>query len=298
MGTINDGNNLPSKIKNIEAYSIVLLKQIYDALTDMGEERRNERYQDALPFDSIYEESLYMELKNFLEQRNELDNNQMLFLLTEAYKILEQGEQHNAWEEEEEKIYAMLEKIVQLGAKRRNIDTVFDQITEVTAAMAEGNFSKRIEHTKENKLSDQNLLNYIANAFNMLNEDLALTVIPKKQAIKHSIVQRIIHSAPTTWVVFVTDHEGKIDLVSDYACILYDLDKEKIADLNISEMIVGFNKIQQKILIEGGVQNCMIEFINARTKKKNAALLTASIAYADSGKIDGFVYRLNPVSMS
>lgn len=282
-----------STIEAIDSYAIHLLKQIHQTLTDMGKQGRQDMYNTPPGHRTIYEESVYVTLDLFLKQQQRLESKQMLELLAEAYRVLE-TDKSKVWEEDEEDIYYMLEKIVQLGTKRKNLTTVFDQITLVTAAMSEGDFTKRIEHTKIHRLGDRNLLNYFANVFNMLNDDLAENTLLKRTAVKKSIAQSIIHVTGKAMIVLATDEKGKISFLSDQAKILYNWTEESFSNRSMSSVIVDFSKIKDKILTEGGVNSHRIT-LKANAKKQVSALLTAQIAYDTSGKIDGVVYYIQPL---
>ncbi len=145
------------------------------------------------------------------------DSAAALRLLEQAYEILNK---EKAGVGDDTQILQMLEKIIQLRNSKDDVQQVFDGVWEISAAMIDGDFSKRI-NLPPSFMNESNIFNFIATSWNTTNAELSHRMMSKE--LSNDIIAQL--SAST--LVLVTDTNGYITFLNKKAEQVFQLTTAK-----------------------------------------------------------------------
>ena len=288
------------QVDSFNSYAIRLLEEIYQSLDALGNGARpnNTRGRKKKTEEKINnqkrnlrEESWHRSIGDFLKQKPVLEDQQMYQLLSSAKDILDNKE--NEWNENQKKIFAVLEDIIEIGFQKGLLDKYFENYDKTVDSMINLDFSSRIPLTQEDKsldMSNQNLLNYFTNTMNLVNEELEGKVISK------SLVQSLINVTGKSQVIFMTDMSDKIKFISQCACLFYNLD-DSYTNTPISQFFDNFDNLKGQALLRNNIRLRPVKFIipNGSNKDKRIdVLLSMEISRDDNGETVGILYQLQP----
>jgi len=204
---IRDKNQNPPEniIKGVDPVTVSLVKQMYSALKDRG---------DNLV---LYERAWLTEIEKIYKDQkvyNEYFLHGLEDLLKQAYEML--IPKSKSWNVKEEDVLSMAERIIFLKIREDIYKVFFDNVEDALFSALQYDFSKRIElpFIGNNR---ENIFTYKAVMLNTLLETLENSVVSM-----HS-VNSIIDSLPGLLVI-VTDKTGNIRFINKQASDLFGTD--------------------------------------------------------------------------
>src|SRR5579872_5825832 len=194
-------------IKGIDPVSIGLLKQMYAALKDRG---------DNL---GLYEKVWVKEIERIYSDKDTYDSyfiNGLDTLLKQALKIL--GDNDAPWDIREEELYSVFQKLLFLKARDGLFKDFFDNIEQTILSAVQLDFSKRASLTKIGD-NQENIFSYAAVMLNTLLETL------ERSVISSDAVNMMLEQIPGA-IIIITDKNEKIKFISKLGARVFKGDEE------------------------------------------------------------------------
>ena len=239
------------------------LLRIYNILNDTGSKnktiRKNSSEEDA---ENIYK----FQLKRMIEQ---------------VYEIL--NDKKEAWDYNDEELYALLERIIFLKARENTFRDFFENMESVIESASQLDFSKRAPISKISK-DQRNLFNYAVTCLNILIEKMESSVVSMKS------VNTMLSLMPEK-IMIVTNTEGVIRFVSDMGEKLLGLKKNEFIGKSLYLLMDEHSQISEELKTKGEIKNKRINLITSNQEhKKLSAFLTIPKAYKDNTEIEEIIY--------
>ena len=253
--------------------AVDLLKQIYAALKDRGDNSLN-----------FLEKCWVMGIEEAYRNGRSLDPEKLRILLKQVCGLLE--EKKAGWDEKDEELYEILEKVISLKANG-NLKSFFDEMIDTVSLVSQLDFSKRIPLSDLIK-DKRNIFNYIVLMFNMIIEKMEASVVSMKT------VNCMCSLMPET-MFMITDINGRIRFINDYGELLLCSKRDEVIGKKINDLIYNFDRIQEKMRTET-IKESMIELIVSQNPQKTLSLsLSILNPIQDKTEIEEFILVLKPL---
>ncbi|MBA2613956.1 MAG: GHKL domain-containing protein [Bacteroidetes bacterium] len=242
-------------IKGIDPVAVGLVKQIYSALLDRGENV------------VLYEKIWLKEVERAYKDQETYDSyfiNGLEILLKQAYNILTSDTK--PWDIKEEEILAITEKILFLKVREDIYKDFFDDFEDVLFSAVQLDFSKRVNFTQIGN-SKENIFSYKAVMLNTLIETMENSVVSMQS------VNEIIGDIPGL-VCIITDKNGIIRFINSVGEELLTSQNENLIKKNITDILPEYKKIKIELKEKGSVKDFPINVI---LKKDSSSKVAASI---------------------
>ncbi|MBX9850655.1 MAG: hypothetical protein K2X86_02745 [Cytophagaceae bacterium] len=199
---------------------------------------------------------------------------QLQALLSEAKTLLKEEGDLN--KEKKEDLFQILEQVDFLLGKH---DDIYNKFSDIFAAMAGFDFSKRLSYYEDG----DNFVNFIINGINILNEEFQSDVIKKK--ILHDLFDSI--NLKDTLLV-ITNPEGFIYFANSGNAGLTNFNDKSLADQSINILFSDFTIVENCIKDKDSSMRD-IE-INFKWKGKNIPAKMDVTISNTLGKIETLIY--------
>lgn len=241
--------------------SIDILKQIYSAINDIGDERRS--FLERCWFHGIE--------RAYKNPSVKLDPDLCFRLLEQIYHHLENKD---VWEVKEEDLCEIFEKIISLKATRDSgLKEVFDHLEKSLTATLQLDFSHKIPLTDSFK-DKRNIFNYFVLLFNAVMEKMELSMVSAKA------VNTYFSKYPDTAFI-ITDNLGKIRFVNQTGEQLLGLEGARFLGLEIKDFIRNYPVLIEKFNKKGAVEAFQTEIMPLI---KNAEPISVTISIPEPVK--------------
>lgn len=182
-------------IKGLDPVAVPILKQIYSALKDRGENL------------GLHEQVWVREIEKVYSDKDTFDSffiNGLSILIQQALNVLEKD--NLSWDVKPEELYHIFQRLIFLKARDGVFKPFFDDVEQVIFTALKGDFSKRVNLIKIGQ-NHENMLSYAAVMLNTLLESLQVS------AVSASAVNDIIEQMNGS-IVIITDTKNRIKFVS------------------------------------------------------------------------------------
>lgn len=234
-------------IKGIDPVAVGLVKQIYSALLDRGENV------------VMYEKIWLKEVERAYKDQETYDSyfiNGLEILLKQAYNVLMNDAK--PWDIKKDEILAITEKILFLKVREDIYKDFFDDFEEVLFAAVQLDFSKRVNFTQIGN-SKENIFSYKAVMLNTLIETMENSVVSMQS------VNEIVSDIPGL-VCIVTDKNGVIRFVNSVGEELLSSGNENLFKKNIIEVLPEYKKIRSELKDKGNLKDYPIKLTLRKDK--------------------------------
>lgn len=251
-------------IKGIDPVAVGLVKQIYSALLDRGENV------------VMYEKIWLKEVERAYKDQETYDSyfiNGLEILLKQAYNVL--SSDTKPWDIKKEEILAITEKILFLKVREDIYKEFFDDFEEVLFAAVQLDFSKRVNFTQIGN-SKENIFSYKAVMLNTLIETMENSVVSMQS------LNEIVGDIPGL-VCIITDKKGTIRFINSVGEELLSAGNEILFKKNIIEVLPDYKKIKAELTETGIVKDFPIKMtLRNDSSSKVAASITVKPAKTTS----------------
>ena len=208
---------------------------------------------------------------------------QTKLLINKVYEILNQNKL--VWDEEEEELYSLLEKIIFLKARESSFKDFFDNMENVIEATSRLDFSKRVPlfNTSPNK---NNIFNYAVMCLNIIVEKMETSVVSMKA------VNTMLSTLSGT-IMIVTDKTGVVRFVNDLGEKTLGLNKNEYLGKSVYLLLDEHEQISNEFSRGGELISRPVNLIVPMKKKKIIPVfLTIPKPYIEHTEIEEIVYSI------
>jgi signal transduction histidine kinase len=248
-------NSPENIIKGIDPVAVGLVKQIYSALLDRGENV------------VMYEKIWLNEVERAYKDQETYDSyfiSGLEILLKQAYNVLMNDAK--PWNIKKDEILAITEKILFLKVREDIYKDFFDNFEEVLFAAVQLDFSKRVNFTQIGS-SKENIFSYKAVMLNTLIETMENSVVSMQS------VNEIVSDIPGL-VCIVTDNKGIIRFINSVGEELLSTGNENLFKKNIAELFPEYKKIRSELKGKGNLKEYPIKLV---LRNDNSSIVSASL---------------------
>lgn len=188
-------------------------------------------------------------------------------------KLIEEGHSLN----ESTLVYETLTNIINLKLTEKEINSRFEELSDIVISMARLDFSKRMEVP-----SEQDLFAYISTSINMLNEELGESVVP----VNH--MQTVIDTMDE--LVFITNERGYINLINNKLGLFLDFEKEALFSKNINSLF-GAEWVLQLVKNGESVENKVCNLLNSDENLIQVNISAQPLSH-EHQEISGYLFKI------
>lgn len=268
--TLNRPENI---IKGIDPVAVGLVKQMYSALLDRGENV------------VLYEKIWLKEVEKAYKDQKTYDAyfiNGLGILLKQAYNILTNDSK--SWDIKEEEILAITEKILFLKVREDIYKEFFDDFEKVLFSTMQLDFTKRVNFTQIGN-SKENIFSYKAVMLNTLIETLQHAVVSM------DALSEVIDETPGL-ITIITDIEGNIKYLNGLGEQIFEVEDHAWLGKDISKLIPAINNIKAKISKKSRVKNLPIDLLLQNKTAIHLKALVSVKTIENSSSIGEVIYLI------
>lgn len=253
-----DINRPENIIKGVDPVAVSLLKQMYSALKDRGDNV------------VLYEKAWLMQIEKIYKDQDTYDSfflNGLETLLKDAYRIL--IDKSKSWDVNEEEILAIAEKIIFLKAREDIYKEFFNDVESTLFSALQLDFSKRVKRIKIGK-TQENIFTYKAVMINTLLETMESSVVSMAS------INEAFNNVPGV-ITIITNIQGSIRYINSLGKEL--LEGDTFIKKPISEIIIGIDKIEKEFKEKGVVKNLPFNLIVGNNRTNISVRINVSTCY-------------------
>ncbi len=258
MKNLNRPENI---IKGIDPVAVGLVKQMYSALLDRGENV------------VLYEKIWLKEVENAYKDQKTYDAyfiNGLEILLKQAYNILTSDSK--SWDIKEDEILAITEKILFLKVREDIYKDFFNDFESVLFSAIQLDFTRRVTFTQIGN-SKENIFSYKAVMLNTLIETMQHSVVSM------NALNEIVADVPGL-IAIITDKNGNIKYLNNLGEQFLEINDHTWLNKNISDLLPEFAKIKKQIKSLDIVKDLQVELVfqSNSTSRFKALLSVKSVS--------------------